>query len=419
MWRLDLLEVNFHQTYPRYSNTSKLLKSKKLQKLKLPPKHKLDQEIGALKSQLFHKKYHGVVKTIHKHVKRINKNHIHKLQSSKKPDDLVLIEFLNDESFVRHLVTAKAIKLIQGIFPKQQPEYLPEEVVTILNDKGHVMNPRGFFIKYCQPNKCVNLYISNLWNLKQMKSVMLQAEWALKLVRGISFEEKEEHKRQLGKAGAKPENESDEGESESDEGESDEGESDEGESDEGESDESKESKEESEGEANKEESEDSGNEESEEESEEETGIDKKYNLPELATGYYSGSDDEVIDEKVAEIPQRRNRRGQRARQKIWEQKYGKKANHKQKEFVALDNDRKRRQLEYEQRQQKRLMKSQTGANLQPLGQRTPADSALPIPEPIGQNQRVLGQLHPSWQAKKLAEEKIRNTKFQGKKITFD
>ena len=106
---------------------------------------------------------------------------------------------------------------------------------------------------------------------------------------------------------------------------------------------------------------------------------------------------------------RKNRRGQRARQKIWAQKYGKEAKHIKEERTRLASEREQRQLEYEERERKRQMKRQaepTGSNNQPLGDRS-EKTAL-----------VEEKLHPSWQAKKLAEKTI-TAKFTGKKIRFD
>ncbi|EJU03092.1 Bud-site selection protein [Dacryopinax primogenitus] len=55
-------------------------------------------------------------------------------------------------------------------------------------------------------------------------------------------------------------------------------------------------------------------------------------LPSLNTGFIAGSDSD-FDEKEEDVdgPQRNNRRGQRARQAIWEKKYGKNANHVKKQ----------------------------------------------------------------------------------------
>lgn len=63
-------------------------------------------------------------------------------------------------------------------------------------------------------------------------------------------------------------------------------------------------------------------------------------LPSLAVGFIRGdSDSEWSDGEAAagDLPQRKNRRGQRARKAIWEKKYGKNANHikKQQEQETL------------------------------------------------------------------------------------
>lgn len=155
-------------------------------------------------------------------------------------------------------------------------------------------------------------------------------------------------------------------------------------------------------------------------------MEAKYNLPQLTAGYYSGgSDDEednynFDDDKVVKqaTSQRKNRRGQRARQKIWEKKFGSKAKHKQKEAAAISDDRERRRVEYEERVRKREEKAKparenapSGSNIEPLGQRKSQSQPSQPPKPQAE--------HPSWQAKKMAEQKLTNVKFTGKKIKFD
>ena len=151
---------------------------------------------------------------------------------------------------------------------------------------------------------------------------------------------------------------------------------------------------------------------------------KDYNLPQLASGYFSGgSDDEgedVDNDKVVKdiTTQRKNRRGQRARQKIWAQKYGREAKHVKSEIEKAASDRERRRLEYEERCRKREEKNNlapTGSNTAPLGDRKVRNGVSPAPGPPSDTTKM----HPSWEAKKLAEEKLKNVKFQGKKITFD
>ncbi|CUS20548.1 LAQU0S01e09120g1_1 [Lachancea quebecensis] len=147
-----------------------------------------------------------------------------------------------------------------------------------------------------------------------------------------------------------------------------------------------------------------------------TKLDKETaNLPELMTGYFSGgsedelSEDEVAAQQSSNKPLRKNRRGQRARQKIWEKKYGKSAKHVQKQIETDRSERERKKVEYEQRVAKRAAKAQERESVFDQKRNDAAARA----------QRVENTpIHPSWEAKKLAEEKQKGAKFQGKKIVF-
>lgn len=153
---------------------------------------------------------------------------------------------------------------------------------------------------------------------------------------------------------------------------------------------------------------------------------KKAKLPELMTGYYSGEDsdsdieeDEIARKQASNKIVKKNRRGQRARRKIWEQKYGKQANHVQKEYEKQKAEREQRQIDYEARVAKRAAKQaaydKTNANLTELGERgSRSKQQLETAKPV-----KVHEDHPSWVAKKLAEDKLKNAKFAGKKITFD
>lgn len=142
----------------------------------------------------------------------------------------------------------------------------------------------------------------------------------------------------------------------------------------------------------------------------------KYELPEIMGGYYSGEDsaieedlanDKVAKEQISLKGQRKNRRGQRARRKIWEQKFGTKANHIIKERKLYAEKRERKQKEYEERAAKRSAKA--------------AAMAAVVP-PNGVEQQLRSSPtadHPSWIAKREAEAKLKNAKFEGKKVKFD
>lgn len=141
-------------------------------------------------------------------------------------------------------------------------------------------------------------------------------------------------------------------------------------------------------------------------------------LPELMAGYYSGGDsgedsdpenDRVARQQISTKEKKKNRRGQRARRKIWEKKYGRQAKHIQREVEKEHQDRKRRQEEYEERVAKRAAKASLESERAKSDGRTSS-------EPV---QKKVNAEHPSWVAKKIAEEKLKNSKFQGRKITFD
>lgn len=149
-------------------------------------------------------------------------------------------------------------------------------------------------------------------------------------------------------------------------------------------------------------------------------------LPALTMGgYWSGSEDDAqIDDSVSKIKIRKNKRGQRARQKIYEQKYGKNANHLKKAEQSRDHgwDARRGAQESEPRTNRRGRRQapKRGDKIKRLPARGPTSS--------GANTEVLGPrkqssvstaLHPSWEAAKKAKEQKKAAPFQGKKVTFD
>lgn len=141
-------------------------------------------------------------------------------------------------------------------------------------------------------------------------------------------------------------------------------------------------------------------------------------LPSLMGGYISGSES-ASDIDVA--PERRNRRGQRARQAIWEKKFGEKAKHLQAPAKGRDAgwDLKRGAVDANSKPWKRGIrnpldraKASSGANDTELGP--------PKKEPAPRKRDDSGSLHPSWEARRLAKAKEQmSAPFQGKKITFD
>jgi hypothetical protein len=126
-------------------------------------------------------------------------------------------------------------------------------------------------------------------------------------------------------------------------------------------------------------------------------------IPSLTMGGYisgSGSDVEEVD-----IAPKKNRRGQRERQQIWEKKYGCNAKHLQ-----------------QQQQQKRPRPRRKASPDYTLGDTgSAAQSKRKVgPKNDARGKDDSGPLHPSWEAAKKAKEaKQKPVEFQGKKITFD
>ena len=139
-------------------------------------------------------------------------------------------------------------------------------------------------------------------------------------------------------------------------------------------------------------------------------------LPSLSMGGYisgSGSDIEDIDE-----PPKKNRRGQRARQQIWEKKFGAKAKHlqgpKAKEGRNAGWDPKRGAIDSGERRGKGGWRGE-----QPRG--GPTRSGMPAQESKPKHRDDSGPIHPSWEAAKKAKDKkmAAPAAFEGKKIRFD
>ena len=408
-WWLDILEVKFTKASPRFKFTKKLLNAhKNSHLLKRLPSTRNDAfaQIEALKSDLFAKKYHGAHKKLSREVARLFK------QRGKADRTEHLETVFGEKTFVEQLVSARLAKLITNALlttkelKENPPSYIPKEHVSVLTDLFNPCNPTAFYITHVQNDKIVSGYVSKLWNSKEMKALCGEVEWTFRKIRGnLTKEEIAKHSQAdtLKRSNTKEELEIG-SDSESDDnlgndmslfdqlvaGSNDD-------DDHGLSLDS-----------------------SEDERElKQRKIEKKLDnsftkekklerkLPQLATGYFSeGSDDEEdidnnkVVKELTQLP--KNRRGQRARQKIWEQKYGVKANHVQQEALRVASERERKQQEFEERQRKRELKAQQAGTTGDSGSSANAN-----------------KLHPSWEAKKLAEQKQKGVKFMGKKITFD
>ncbi|KAF8510076.1 Bud-site selection protein [Hysterangium stoloniferum] len=134
-------------------------------------------------------------------------------------------------------------------------------------------------------------------------------------------------------------------------------------------------------------------------------------LPSLSVGFVKGHSDSDFDsEEEAPVHGKKNRRGQRARQAIWEKKYGKGAKHvkKQQEEVKAATIARAMGKQLDRGWEGR----HTDSNTPKAAQRTPRGrpSKLLVEKPM----------HPSWEAKKKLKEKEsgKTVTPQGKKIVF-
>jgi len=154
-------------------------------------------------------------------------------------------------------------------------------------------------------------------------------------------------------------------------------------------------------------------------------------LPSLMMGgYWSGSEEASEAEEAA--PERKNRMGQRARRALWEKKYGKSANHVQKE---LKQQKRSRDSGWDTRKgatdggrggrhggrggfgdrglgdRPHNIHNKSGGHHSSSG---PGQGGKPKGPPKDE-----GPLHPSWEAKRKLKEQASAATFQGKKVTFD
>ena len=184
-------------------------------------------------------------------------------------------------------------------------------------------------------------------------------------------------------------------------------------------------------------------------------------LPSLMGGYVSGSES-ASDVDVAPSA-KKNRRGQRARQAIWEKKYGDKAKHRQNPTPKQQGDardqgwdmqrgavdpagdakpwkkgihnpfekntmhpERMRHIEHGHRkpQARDGARDRGGGRaappLHPRNGQRESYRDRPAPRPRQEPKRDdTGSLHPSWAAAKKAKEEGAKVAFQGRKVTFD
>ncbi|KAL7910808.1 Bud-site selection protein [Trichoderma velutinum] len=145
-------------------------------------------------------------------------------------------------------------------------------------------------------------------------------------------------------------------------------------------------------------------------------------LPTLMGGYISGSE----SASDIEAPPKK-RRGQRARQAIWEKKYGASAKHLQKAATKGGRDAgwdmKRGAVGQEDQGRGKPWKRGSrpaGGDSRGYSQGRGGiaqESKKPPPKPTKKDNE--GPLHPSWEARKKAKEAQKSVAFAGQKVVFD
>lgn len=153
--------------------------------------------------------------------------------------------------------------------------------------------------------------------------------------------------------------------------------------------------------------------------------------------YWSGEESEASDIEDHVAPPRKNRRGQQARRKIAELKFGARAKHLAAENAAAgksrNNGRDDRAKDWDMkrgavgdddrnprnRKERRMNGARgrdnrqiTGENAVPLGGRNPAEVEK------SKDDGKKGVNHPSWLAAKKAKEAVKTASFQGTKVKF-
>ncbi|SMN21776.1 similar to Saccharomyces cerevisiae YMR014W BUD22 Protein required for 18S rRNA maturation and small ribosomal subunit biogenesis [Maudiozyma saulgeensis] len=465
IFKLDNLEYQIHYLQgtidnfqPRLPHTSKLynVKGRKnqkrlQQKLSSLNEKKLLQEINSLKVTILDNKIHNAEKHLTKNFQKAITDDIRKnIESS----DTTVDEFINS------IIISKLLKLTRGRVMKmvnqRQLDSIPNwygnhEFEQIWKDKTNKKNPSHVWNELVMKIDGAAKFVSSTMNNGKVKEIISTYENGINVLLGIAIKEaKQLEKKEV------IEEESD-GEEEVSKSEDDDDEEDDDEENISIEDDLVPDQDideetlkqydtllaDSDGDSETEggialDNDINYNEVTDEEpSDDEDGsTEKKYNLPQLMNGYYSGDEEEASDldeheEKLVreqtKAPEKKNRRGQRARRRIWAQKYGREANHVQREIEEKKNEREKRQREYEERVEKRAAKQakldKVNANLIPIanakkmgGNYSGSSIGITSKETV---HKSVNENHPSWVAKKQAEEKLKNAKFAGKKITFD
>lgn len=399
-WKVDYLEAKYKGLPARFTHTKKMVKLSNVPKklLGLKDEKEIDDLIDKLKREEFDKKWHaGKIKLL----KAV------KAKGSCPLDDHLLV------------VSQLTNVLMRVVSDANLPKWVNLEASNIINEKTDLYPDK--FNASLDNDPLTKKFLSNVWVLKQARKALIDIEWSFKMIQGnISREDREKHQEDTGKP-HKPKLSFDRNVQIAQESV---------EKDNNlvpeykgmiaslEDDYFSESDEEATVRVQRKSVLDNfhqGEERDEHVPSPELRL-SKHKLPAFAfdTGYISGGSDSEDEEKTQKTPIKKNRPGQRARQKIWEQKYGLGAAHIRKQREKDAKERSERQAAFEARENRRLQRAQQEAeknrnnpNMMPIGERKDGT--------VEYEQKV----HPSWEAKRKAKEQLQKTAFTGKKIKFD
>lgn len=475
IFKLDNLEYQYHYLkgsldsfQPRLSNTSKSYnaKGKKTSKriAKLLNGLKLDnveRELDELRLDIFQKKVYHLDCKLRQYLEKQLSQYKHSKKA--KNDFTTIIQELGQEYGLEHFAElvskSKAVKLsLSKIHLSTPPKWLIRHAYwQIYTDKRHEYNPSRVWNEVILKKDGCNQLLSSLMNNDKCKKLITEFNSSMDMLLGIHKDKKEKGNdltdtsiKELNIQNGKQDGE-DQGEEADESSENSEGDEQQGEeldeeilkqydqmlaaSDEEdghcELDPNVDYNEVTDDEPSDDEAEIEDVDNDEEESDDEESPKKrvKYELPELMGGYYSGGDsdseqelanDKVANKQISTQGQRKNRRGQRARRKIWEQKFGNKANHVVKERKQFAEKREKKQKEFEERAAKRSAKAAAiaAASSSASSTKSGLDEKSKNTFRLNKND-VPAAEHPSWIAKREAEAKLKNAKFEGKKVKFD
>ncbi|TGO26752.1 hypothetical protein BPAE_0053g00050 [Botrytis paeoniae] len=140
-------------------------------------------------------------------------------------------------------------------------------------------------------------------------------------------------------------------------------------------------------------------------------------LPTLMGGYWSGSESasSLSDTDMKPVV-RKNRMGQKARQALWEKKFGKGAKHIAAGGLSVEQEREIKRAEKSGRKARDLSKGKRGDFRNDTNN---ANMMQVKPREKVKTRDDVGVLHPSWEAAKKAKDDKAKATFSGKKVVFD